>query len=553
VKTLAFGVAALVLVGCGDDAANAPELVTNTRIVYGDGLHNENTEMIVLDDRILLTFRGGESAQIGSDRAHLNIYASFDGGETFEKRTEVDANNLPDGRDIRDPKLISFKGRLFLYAISRLPGGHYRDLGGKAWTVRSESTDGGDTWSDPVRTYDAADIWGFWRLTPRRFSEGGQARETLYATAYDDGDTTVALFASDDGVDWKLRGTIIDSYDDVPSEAELQFFGPNQETAVSIVRLDNQEILQDGESAICTSQAPFTDWECGRRIPQRIDGPTWLVHALDGVDRHFVFARKHLPCTRKRTAIYELRGDLADPRSPIEVCELAEVPSSGDTAYTALAPLGGDRFLLSWYTSAVDRDVPWLEGQFTPSDIWLADVDLSAAPDGCVHPAPKAACEPPALPTDGAPSDVSGRFMFALAPVIWPEQALLFEATVAYADGVVDLSLQPLDAATLEPAGAPWVDEGVAVGTDGRFTASFGSHDVAATVFPLLEDPFLSAHEMAFEGVIRSADLFCGNVTGYAQILAVNPADRITLDGSTFGATRAVESGPLPDPVLGCD
>src|SRR4029434_8128356 len=97
-------------------------------------------------------------------------------------------------------------------------------------------------------------------------------------------------------------------------------------------------ILADGQTAICTSHDPFVTWECGRRIEQRLDGPTWIVRRAHGRVRSFVFARKHLPCTFKRTAIYELRGDLTDPGAAIEVCEIQELKSSGDTAYTSLAP-----------------------------------------------------------------------------------------------------------------------------------------------------------------------------------------------------------------------
>jgi hypothetical protein len=124
----------------------------------------------------------------------------------------------------------------------------------------------------------------------------------------------------------------------VPSEAELQFFGDNNQTAVALVRLDNQDILANGQTAICTSTDPFVTWECGRRIEERLDGPTWIVEGQGSQARSFVFARKHLPCTRKRTAIYELRGDLADPNAAIEVCEIQEVDSAGDTAYTSLGP-----------------------------------------------------------------------------------------------------------------------------------------------------------------------------------------------------------------------
>ena len=31
----------------------------------------------------------------------------------------MNANNLPGGRDVRDPKLVEMGGKLFLYAISR--------------------------------------------------------------------------------------------------------------------------------------------------------------------------------------------------------------------------------------------------------------------------------------------------------------------------------------------------------------------------------------------------------------------------------------------------
>src|SRR5262245_27041888 len=48
--------------------------VDNQRIVYMDGLHNENTEMIRLGDRIVLVFRGGETGQVGSAKAHINVY-----------------------------------------------------------------------------------------------------------------------------------------------------------------------------------------------------------------------------------------------------------------------------------------------------------------------------------------------------------------------------------------------------------------------------------------------------------------------------------------------
>src|SRR5262249_5467985 len=176
-----------------------------------------NTEMIRVPGRILLIFRGGEQGQVGSARARINVFESRDRGRTFTFVSEVNANNLPGGRDIRDPKLVEMNGRLFMYAISRLPGFHYRDLGGQAWTVRAESTDRGHTWSPPVRTYQdlsggTETFWGFWRFTKRHYKQSGKRQQTLFATGYDDFDDAVGLFASNDGITWEKRATIIAAY-----------------------------------------------------------------------------------------------------------------------------------------------------------------------------------------------------------------------------------------------------------------------------------------------------------------------------------------------------
>jgi hypothetical protein len=548
----------IVLAGAGSDSARSPAtFATDQRIVYSDGLHNENTEMLRLHGRILLVFRGGEEGQIGSARARIKIFESRDHGRTFAQLSEVNANNLPGDRDIRDPKLVEMRGRLFLYAISRLPGFHYRDLGGQAWTVRAESADGGRTWTPPVRTFQDVDstgmetFWAFWRYTKRLYTQAGKHRRTLFATGYQDFDTAVGLFASDDGITWEKRSTIIASYNDVPSEAELQFFGKNHDTAVALVRLDNQDILADGQTAICTSHDPFVTWECGRRIEQRLDGPTWVVRRAHGRVRSFVFARKHLPCTFKRTAIYELRGDLTDPGAAIEVCEIQELKSSGDTAYTSLAPLSRNRSLLAWYSSPVDQELPWFQGISSPSDIWLADVDFTRAPAGCVHPPPEHGCEPPPLPADTVAFDVTGVHLLTVAPVIWPAQILSFRADTQVRGTSLDLTLQPLDSVSNMPAGAGWTATDVAISADGRFTVDFGTQSVPPEAYPLLNDPLLTVHEFVLSGATTSSDSFCGSVAGYGQVFGTQPSDRVRLEGSTFGAVRITGDAP-PTPVSAC-
>jgi hypothetical protein len=548
----------IALAGGWSNSDGSPvPFATRQRIVYSDGLHSENTEMIRFHGRILLVFRGGEEGQIGSARARIKIFESRNRGRTVTLLSEVNANNLPGDRDIRDPKLVAMGGKLLLYAISRVPGFHYRDLGGEAWTVRAESADRGRTWTPPVRTYQDVDptgaetFWGFWRYTMRKYTKAGKHRQTLFATGYQDFDTAVGLFASDDGITWEKRATIIASYNDVPSEAELQFFGKNHETAVALVRLDNQDILADGQTAICTSHDPFVTWECGRRIEQRLDGPTWIVRRAHGRMRSFVFARKHLPCTFKRTAIYELRGDLTDPGAAIEVCEIQELKSSGDTAYTSLAPLSRNRSLLAWYSSPVDQELPWFQGISSPSDIWLADVDFRHAPARCTHPAPEHGCDPPRLPADKRAFDVTGTHLLTVAPVIWPAQILSFRAETQLHGTSLDVTLQPLDGVSKVPLGTPWSVTGVTMSADGRFVTDFGTQHVPAAAYPLLNDPLLTVNEFVLTGATTSSDGFCGSVAGYAQVYGTEPSDRIRLEGSTFGAVR-ITGDALPTAVTTC-
>jgi hypothetical protein len=562
--------------GAAGSGGAGGEFVTDQRILFRDGLHNENTEMIRLDDRILLAFRGGEQGQVGTERAVILIMESTDEGQTFTKISQItmppeDSTEPGAGRDIRDPKFVQMGDKLFLYAIARLPGFTYRDLFKQSWTVQSESEDGGHTWTAPAQIQDEQggdfmERWGFWRFTKRQYEEGGQAKETLFATGYEDGDTKVGFFRSEDGIRWSQVSNIIESYDDAPSEAELQFFGANQEIAVSIVRLDNQGNLDDGQSAICTAQAPFDQWECGRRVDQRLGGPTWIVRRGDDPIRNFIFARKHLSCTFKRTAAYEIRGDLSDPNAQVQMCEIQELMSSGDTAYTALVPITESRYLLSWYSTPPDQELAWLEGQFAPSDIWLADVDFDTAPSECVQPVKAGPCPQAPLPEGTDVFDVSGSHLLSVSPVIWPSRPMFFRAEVQLHDSSLDITLQPLDIETKEPvvpennpelpAGdpgkVPWMLTDVAIQAEGRFVADFGRRDLPSAAYPVVDaDIPIPIYSFVLTGKTISTDSFCGGLDGYAQFLSSRPPDRIGLDGSRFGAVRIV-GDTLPEPLAAC-
>src|SRR5262249_39011557 len=112
IAVLSLAVLAIACGGDGFELKPTTGLVTNQHIVYRDGLHNENTDLIRWNDKTYLVFRGGETAQLGSPKARLKVYESSDAGDTWKLNAEI---FMPD-RDIRDPKFVIEDDKLVIYA-----------------------------------------------------------------------------------------------------------------------------------------------------------------------------------------------------------------------------------------------------------------------------------------------------------------------------------------------------------------------------------------------------------------------------------------------------
>jgi hypothetical protein len=216
----------------------------------------------------------------------------------------------------------------------------------------------------------------------------------------------VVLFQSDDGVTWTQGTEIYGVAEDTPLETELVPTPGGR--MLAIVRMDgtDDELLgQNGRlrTKLCWADAPFDHFDCPYELAgDRMDG---AVHFWAGKNdsRLFVVARSHLqPTLRKRTTVYELVGDVE--KGPLSAVRWAELPSAGDTSYAGAVALGGDRFLLSWYSGDVAKDPPWTASMLSGTDIWLATFDASALPPSAPTdeecPKPRDAAPPPPDPTD---------------------------------------------------------------------------------------------------------------------------------------------------------
>jgi hypothetical protein len=401
----AIGALLLVAIAAGcDDAADVycrdgrpPWLLAARVLVPGAGVtnedcrsdvcrHNENTDLFRWRGDVYLVHRTARSQILGPNSS-LQVLRSPDDGRSFERTAVIPA---PTDRDIRDPVFYEVGDELFIKAITRIPGFTQRDTGVESESVALRSTDA-VSWSSVGRIGPTR--WGFWRVTAH---DG-----TYYSAAYEDGDLRVVLYTSRDGVTWSAGPTIYDVAADTPLETELVFTPARW--LLALVRLDgtDDELLGSRgrlRTRLCWAPPPYSSFDCSREITgERLDGPVAFWHE----GRLFVVARRHLqPSERKRTALFELRGDFAG--GDLGIVHWGDFPSAGDTAYAgvvAIEPAG--RYLVSYYSSEVERDAPWTDGFFGPSDVWLATIDLAdlpPIPPGALCPV----AEPPEPPDGGA-------------------------------------------------------------------------------------------------------------------------------------------------------
>jgi len=366
-----LGIAAVAACGSEPQIVDHAQIIVDGYNAVGDDcrtgicVHNENTDLVTFGGATYLVHRTAESQILGPNSS-LRVSRSDDHGATWQLLAVMPAI---DGRDLRDPAFYTIDGKLAIKALTRLPVLSDRDSNVDTIAVATVSPDGGATWS-PLAPI-GPETWSFWRIK----DFGG----VHYNAAYEDGDQSVRLFSSADGTSWTMGAVIWPTAEDTPVETELVFMPSGK--LLAIVRIDgtNDELLGSQgrlRTGVCWADPPYASFACPEILDGvRLDGPLAFFH--DG--RLFVVARKHLlgDDNKKRTALYELTGDL-DGGGELACTELAVLPSAGDTSYAGVADIDAQRVLVTWYSSLLQQDGPWARAMLGPTDIWQAEIDLSA-------------------------------------------------------------------------------------------------------------------------------------------------------------------------------
>lgn len=527
-KRIAACVASLLLIalippGCGDDGEGRVarqveyDIVTSPPrfVVPGPNLpaeirvfaSNNNVEILFHDGRLFLAWRSAPTHFAGTE-TRLYVVSSADEGATWEFEHEVFL-----GTDMREPRLLSFRGelQLFFFQAGTNPTAfepmrilRTRRVGPRQWSALETVTEADEVpWDHKVRN-------GVVYLTSY---EGG------HYDPRDMGSIEVYFKESRDGTNFTSVGGRSYVYRGGVSETAFEF-APDGSLWI-VTRNEDGDRTGFG-SHLCTAPADaLADWQCPERSsPHRYDSPEMFRHE----DEIYLVARRDIggPFDQgasdltfeeqkiryllaysnrpKTTALYRI------DRRRREVVHLLDLPGAGDTAFPSVQQTGPHTFLLANYTSPLDRpEITWLEGQTSErgTQIYLLTIEFVPRAAGA-PPLPTRTATPTFVPTATATVSVDPNLRVVLSPVFarpvvpldvsWPPSAPDVPA-LDLGDGTV-LGPRTTSHTYAAPgiyavhdmlsgrAGAVARTDALAVTPTGRFLLVFPDNPLAQTILP---------------------------------------------------------------------
>jgi len=326
---------------------------------------NNNVDVAQFQGRFYVAFRTAPT-HFASNRTRIVVVSSADRSQ-WEREADIALMES----DLREPRFLVFRERLFLYFFRG--GSNPFGFAPQSMYV-VERTDSG-AWSSPRAIYRPGYV--VWRA--RAFNNRAYLSvyhgAGLYTTKDRPGD--VRLLVSDDGYEWTPISDAPQVSDVSAEEGEFTF--DEEGNLLATVRLEVHGAL------VCkASHADLAHWEC-RYTPYKYDSAIMFRHAGTA----YVIARRNLAgpfedepywvptslhrawrlarysLTRKRTCLYNLDAET------LRLVPLFDLPGRGDTAYAGIAPLDARRYWVVNYSSDLEGlDWPWLGGQIVGSSLY---------------------------------------------------------------------------------------------------------------------------------------------------------------------------------------
>jgi hypothetical protein len=378
----------LASVGCSaSDPPPAPPIVGETRQIVPSsglpleytriaGLSNNNLDVTRHDGRVFLATRKAPD-HFASTETRLFVFSSPEGDEErwdFEAEVHL-------GSDVREPRLLSLKGRLFLY-FAQL-GTNSATFEPKAMFVIERM--GPAQWTAPAPFYKPGEPYIPWRVKVR----DGAAWMTVYKNGqyiYDFSGLPmdVELLRSDDGVAWAP----VDPARPVVTSgggSETDFDFDDAGDLYAVVRNEAGDETGWGSKICRAKKSALSSWSCVHD-PKKYDSPLVFAHAgqILLVGRRNVSETGHYELypgkewsavtTAAIQADYWTRPKRCSlwhvDRTTLRVTFLVDIPGWGDTCFASLLDGGGgaakERVIYN-YSSPLDdptnADRTWQAGQ----------------------------------------------------------------------------------------------------------------------------------------------------------------------------------------------
>jgi hypothetical protein len=298
--------------------------VIRCRKIFSDGRHNAFTGIASFRDKVYVTFRNGTKHQ--SPDGKTMVIASAD----LEKWDVVCERPHPDF-DYRDPKIVAFRDRLFVYL-----------------DVSSHFL--------PPERHTGPQSRVFWsndgvHFGPEQAIEGGPGKRVFWwATARGDtldgagyaeasGKSMASLFASDDGLRWRPLADF-----PVPAGNEVALDFDEQGVLWALVRADRTGSVP----ALCVADPPYTEFKSVIYLPMLLQGP--MLKRLPGGS--VIVCR-----TWEKPQYVHERVDMFWLPDGKNLEFIRTLPSGGDCSYagwlTLSVPGGGEpgKAIISYYSS----------------------------------------------------------------------------------------------------------------------------------------------------------------------------------------------------------
>jgi len=362
------------------ERVNGIKISSPIPVVPGEGMPKDfspmrstnNVDLISIGTSIFMGFRTAPS-HFASPNAKLYVMRSDDKGKSWEKELCISMK-----RDLREPRFLYFKDRLFLYFYT---GGTDPLRFEPGYIHYCERLEDGH-WTEPQAIFQPGYV--VWRVR----TLGEQAYMSVYygLDIYGKGNRGDArLLISSDGIHWEPISK--EPQIDCVGAEEAEFVFDDKGGIVALVRLE-----VGGGALVCRAPADKINcWEC-KFTPYKVDSSLMFTHK----GRFFVVGRRNIAgrsargkgilpesvwnawsmvfysLTRKRTCLYEINPNT------LELYPLVDLPSKGDTAFAGIVPLSEDTYYLVNYSSPLEGfNLPWIGGQLIESRLYGFILDFS--------------------------------------------------------------------------------------------------------------------------------------------------------------------------------